>query len=311
MTTIKNDRLSSDFLYTYTTKCDNIKLMLKFGLRHSLNKEYLPYKNSEQHNFIVCFCDILPEQSDYHKSVYGNFGIAFKKTWGIKNEISPIRYIHDKSTGATKDYYNIKNDLREARKTLQDGNQIDYFLALILHSSAREKGLLTKDSIFQEVGNVALNNYLSAIDQSYADKRKKFGDKDLSEIFNEWVIPILHMLEKTVDELEKRDSLLRIYQGDFRHIKNKILYDEREWRSVKFVTEAENKVNPSILTDAMKNEYLPESYNLKFDTQDIEAILVETDTEKEELKKFIIDELPHLKGAENLVFTFSEHVKTT
>lgn len=306
-----NDRLSSDFLYTYTTKCDNIKLMLKHGLRHSMNKEKLPYKNSEQHNFIVCFCDILPGQSDYHKSVYGNYGIAFTKEWGIENEISPIRYIHKTSTGASKSYVQVKNDLRESRKTLLDGNQIDYFLSLILHSSAREKGLLTKDSIDKEIGNVALQKYLGEIDKSYADKRAKFGDTDLSVIFNEWVIPILHMLEKSVDELEKRDALLRIYQDDFRYVKDKILYDEREWRSVKFITEQQSKANPSLLSGAMKNEFLPETYNLKFELKDIAAILVESEVEKNEIKKFILDELNYLSGAENKVFTFSEHVATT
>jgi hypothetical protein len=275
-----------------------------------MNKEYLPYKNSLQQNFIVCFCDILPEQSDYHRSVYGNYGIAFTKRWGIQNGITPIRYIHEQSTGAKKEYYNVKNDLREARKALIDGNQIDYFLSLILHSTAREKGLLTKDSIFQEVNNPELQSYLEVIDQAYEDKRKSIGDKNLSEIFNEWVVPILHMLEKSVDELEKRDALLRIYQGDFRHVKDKILYDEREWRSVKFVTEAESKADPALLPTVLKNEFLPESYNLKYTVSDIAAILVETDSEKQDIRKFIIDELPHLHGAENLVFTFAEHVAT-
>lgn len=307
---MNNIRLSSDFLYTYTTKFDNMKLMLKHGLRYSLNKEKIPYINSEQHNFIICFCDILPEQSDFHKSVYGNYSIAFSKKWGIDNGITPIRYIHEKSTGATPDYIYIKNDLREARNALINGNQLDYFLSLILHSNAREKGLLTKDSIFKEIGNTALIEYMGEIDKTFAEKRTKFGDNDLRNFFNEWIIPILHLLEKTVDELEKRDALLRLYQGEFRHIKNKILYDEREWRSVKFITEVEKKSNPLIFDEALKNEFLPEKYNLKFVTNDIAVILVETNSEKQELKKFIIDELSHLKGAENKVFTFNEHIVT-
>jgi len=309
MAIIKNGRLSSDFLYTYTPKLDNIKLMLKHGLRYSLNKEKLPYKTSEQHNFVVCFCDILPEQAGYHKSIYGNYGISFKKEWAIKNEISPIRYIHKKSTGATENYNHIKNDLRESRKALMDGNQIDYLLSLILHSTAREKGLLTKDSIDNEIDNEALLNYMSIIDKSHDDKRRKYGDSDLISIFNEWVIPILHMLEKTVDELERRDALLRIYQGDFRHVKNKILYDEREWRSVKFFTEAEKKVDPSISSYVKQNGCLPESFNLKFELQDISAILVETDIEKNEIQNFIKNEISYLHGVENLVITFAEHIK--
>jgi hypothetical protein len=308
MAAIKNYRLSSDYLYTYTSKLDNIKLMLKYGLRHSMNQEKIPYQNSEQHNFIVCFCDILPEQSDYHKSVYGNYGLSFKKNWGIQNGISPVRYVHEKSTGTTSNYVKIKNDLREARKTLADGNQIDYFLALLLHSTAREKGLLTKNTIDEEIGNMPLVNHIKNIDSRYAEKLKKYGAKDLMEIFNEWVVPILHLLEKSVDELEKRDALIRLYEGDFRHIKSKILYDEREWRSVKFISETENKTDPTILENAVKNGYLPEKFNLKFGTNDIAVILVESDAEKQEIKDFILKEVEHLSGAEGLVFTFSEHV---
>ncbi len=69
MRATNQQQLSSDYLYTYTSKLNNVKLMLKYGLRYSLNKEKL---NPEQQNYIVCFCDILPEQSGYHRSVYGN-----------------------------------------------------------------------------------------------------------------------------------------------------------------------------------------------------------------------------------------------
>lgn len=303
-----NGRLSSDYLYTYTSKLETLKSMLKYGLRHSLNKEKIPYKNSEQQNFIICFCDILPEQSDYHKSVYGNYGLSFTKLWGIENEITPLRYIHEKSPGATENYVKIKNDFREARSTLQDGNQLDYFLSLLLHSTAREKGLLTKDSIDEEIGNTELNKYLGEIDSDFKAKRKTFGDKNLKALFNEWVIPILHMLEKTVDELEKRDAFLRIYQNDFRQVKDKILYDEREWRSVKFIAEKDKNDNPSLYDDALKNEYLPEEHNLKFTKNDLSSILVESKEEKKDLEGFIKSECKHIEGAEDIVTTFAEHI---
>src|ERR1700739_1067567 len=296
MATIKHYRLSSDYLYTYTSNPDNIKLMLKYGLRHSLNIEKLPYKNSEQHNFIVCFCDILPEQADYHKSVYGNYAIAFKKEWGIRNKVSPLRYIHENSPGATDDYVKIKNDLREARSTLKDGNQIDYFQTLLLHSTARVKGLMTKDSIHEEVENTALFAHMDTIEKTFSDIKTKIGDTEAMNVFNEWVVPIINMLEKTVDELEKRDAYVRIYEGEFRGNPNKVLYDEREWRSVKFITEPESKANPSLYGDAIRNKFLPEEYNLKFEANDIAAIIVGNDIEKEEMKKYILAGPPRLKG---------------
>ncbi len=309
MAKIKNTRLSSDFLYTYTSKYENIELMLKFGLRHSLNIEKIPYKDSIQSNFIVCFCDILPGQADYHKSIYGNYALAFTKEWGIQNGVSPLRYIHRNSPGATANYVRIKNDMREARNAFHDGNQLDYFLSLLLFSTAREKGLFTKDKISDEINNLDLVKCMKSIDDSFADKKRKFGDPALSELFNEWVIPILHMLEKSVDELEKRDSFVRIYQDDFRDVKDKILYDEREWRSVKFITEQENNADPSVIKEAMKNRYLPLKYNLSFTLNDIAAVIVNSKEEKNKIQKYISTDLPHLKGLENRVMKFSEYKK--
>lgn len=296
----KNNRLSSDFLYTYTTEYNNIKSMLKNGIRHSLNQERLPYKASKQQNFIACFCDILPEQADYHKHVYGNYAIAFTKEWGIKNDLTPVRYIHKKSPGATANYVHIKNDIREARNSLKDGNQLDYFHSLLFLTSAREKGFLTQDSIKDEVGNKRLINHIKKCDESFEELKKKYNDMDLINLFNEWVDPILNILQKTVDELERRDGSVRIYQDDYKDIKDKILYDEREWRSVKFVAENDQL----IYDEAIKKGFLPENYNIKFDTKDIKAIFVETIAEKIKLKEYIVNELNNLTGAEKLVFTF-------
>ncbi len=308
MKTNNNDRLSSDFLYTYTGKLENIKLMLKHGLRHSLNVEKIPYKNSIQQNFILCFCDILPSQADYHKSVYGNYSISFKKEWGIKNGITPLRYVHDNSPGTHEDYIKLKNDFRIAREALKDGNQLDYFLSLITFITAREKGILTEDTIHDQQRVNPIDSHLDKIDKDFSNKKSTYGDKALMEIFNDWIIPVLHLLEKSTDELEKRDAFIRIYQDDFRHVKNKVLYDEREWRSVKFITESENKKNPQLLLDAMRNKYLPTEYNLHFLPNDIYAIIVETDEEKNELIEFIKKEAMYLQGVESLVETFKEHL---
>lgn len=302
------DRLSSDFLYTYTSKYENLPLMLEFGLRHSLNIEKVPYKNSIQQNFIICFCDILPEHVDYHKSVYGNYSMAFTKEWGIRNGVTPLRYIHENSPGAHVDYIRLKNDFRIARESLKDGNQLDYFLSLITFIKARENGLLIEDSIHEQQRINPIDAFLEQIDKDFESKKTIFGDSALMNIFNDWVIPVLHLLEKSVDELEKRDAFLRIYQDDFRHVKNKVLYDEREWRSVRFITEEENKINPTKYSEAISNKFLPSEYNLHFKPSDVQAIIVETDVEKENLKTFLKSKSPALDGFESLVVTFKEHL---
>ena len=300
-------RLSSDFLYTYTQQLNTIKLMLKFGFRHSLNIERIPYKNSEQHNFIVCFCDILPEQAAYHKGVYGSYAISLTKEWGIGNGVTPLRYIHQNSPGAHADYIKWKNDMRIARASLQDGNQIDYFLSLLTFIKAREDGRLTEDSIHEQQNVNPIDDYLEQLDEQFARKRDRIGDTILREIFNDWVIPIIHLLEKSVNELERRDAFLRIYQDDFRHIRNKVLYDEREWRSVKFISEADVQANAGIADRVRADGFLPRNYNLTFSVADINAIIVETEAEKEELRAYIAADVPDLAAAADKVVTFAEH----
>ena len=45
-----------------------------------------------------CFCDINLQKLDYHMSWYGNYGIAFEKSWGMQNDIQPVHYLNENST---------------------------------------------------------------------------------------------------------------------------------------------------------------------------------------------------------------------
>src|SRR5450759_4535673 len=112
MSTNKENRLSSDTLFHYTSKLENLKSILKDGLEHHLIDEKLPHRGFENHNYIVCFCDILLENASYHKKVYGNYAIGLTKEWGINNKVTPMRYIHNNSIGGTLDYAKIKSDFR-------------------------------------------------------------------------------------------------------------------------------------------------------------------------------------------------------
>lgn len=124
MSTNFQNRLSSDSLYTYSS-FENIKLILENGLRHSLNTEKYPYKEFEHKNFIVSFCDILPTQVEYHRSIYGKYGIALSKEWGIRNGVTPVRYIHENSRGAQEKYTKLKRYLPKA-------HQVEIVQALVL-----------------------------------------------------------------------------------------------------------------------------------------------------------------------------------
>lgn len=67
----------------------------------------LPSTSSYLKSYIpmVCFCDLkLTQLSDptvsLHTNHFGNYGLGFKKTWGIKKKISPVSYIHHNSVAS-------------------------------------------------------------------------------------------------------------------------------------------------------------------------------------------------------------------
>ena len=46
---------------------------------------------------MICFCDINIHRLGEHLDLYGKYGIAFSKTWGIRQGIQPLQYINDNS----------------------------------------------------------------------------------------------------------------------------------------------------------------------------------------------------------------------
>lgn len=79
---------------------------------------------------------------------------------------------------------------------------------------------------------------------------------------------------------------MRAYKEDFTHpstkvtTKDKILYDEREWRSVKYAERAD-------YLDAAKNKFLPLKYNLTFSDSDVVAILLKDQATLELIKYYL------------------------
>lgn len=46
---------------------------------------------------MLCFCDINLHKIENHISLYGGYGIAFSKEWGIRKGIQPIQYVNERS----------------------------------------------------------------------------------------------------------------------------------------------------------------------------------------------------------------------
>lgn len=86
---------------------------------------------------------------------------------------------------------------------------------------------------------------------------------------------------------------MRVYQDDFPSpatgtiIKDKVLYDEREWRSVKFFGDQDFQNNPKEFEEALANKFLPARVNLTFTSSDFVAILVSEQKQIDELVDFV------------------------
>lgn len=267
------DRLSSDNLYHFKSNVDILNSILTYGFRHSMWSETIPYKTSMQHNFMVCFCDIRIEDADYHRQCYGDNAIVLTKEWGKQNGISPVRYIHENSPGILTNYIKCKNRFREIRQNAGDHPDtvvMDYSIFSILLDANK----LHYDSLDEDVKHDSnLLNEMEVLEKDFLklfnDLRSLGQDKTLAKYFRSLVNRILELH----NELERRDSFMRVYSEDFTHpstqktIFNKILYDEKEWRSIKYADKAD-------YIDAVTNKFLQPKYNLKFSDNDVLAILL-------------------------------------
>lgn len=103
------ETLSSNSLFHFTDSAENLISILKnnafhprqcledFGMFQFVKSRNLASDMKEFAIPMVCFCDIPLSKIKHHLSVYGKYGLGLKKTWGIKNGISPILYLHPSS----------------------------------------------------------------------------------------------------------------------------------------------------------------------------------------------------------------------
>ena len=279
------NRLSSDHLYHFKSDPSVIQLILQYGFRHGMWPEKIPYKTSEQHNFIVCFCDIKIEEAAYHRTVYGNNAIVLSKEWGIANGVSPVRYIHQYSPGVSTEYLQSRNRWREIREHTgdhADTTMMDYTLFSLL----LDQGKLKHDSLLNDMADLAINAEMGEMETKFEGLLNAAKTTDTDKFLSQCFRTLYNRLGTLHNELERRDAFMRIYQDDFVHpsmpdpIIGKILYDEKEWRSIKFPDAAEKAT-------AAVNKFLPPAYNLSFSNDDVLAILMQDQPTLDYLKSFI------------------------
>ncbi len=304
--------LSSRCLYHFKKELETVKLVLQRGFSHRLLRESIPYREYEQLNFLVCFCDMRWEDSRMHRDCYGENAIVLTKQWGIAKGVSPVRYVHENSPGAGAHYLAIKNMLRFARSTAGD-NRAHVIQDLLATSLLKDEGMLryvsTATSFALEPG---VGARADALDAEFQSLLKQVGNAHAGLIARYLGSLVARILELN-NELEARDSLTRRYTEDFqcpstgKTSVGRVLYDEREWRSVKHVSDLDLQKTPSLFDEAMANRCLPVSYNLTFTDSDVVALVTEDQPTKLDLLRYISAGNTLLAKSFNRVFVVGEY----
>lgn len=288
-------RLSSDYLFHYKKNLHVLCLILRGGFRHSVWEETLPYRNSKQFNYICSFCDILPCDADYHTSCYGKNAIALKKTWGIKNGISPVRYIHENSAGTSETYNAHKLLLRNATASA-NRDEYEMFSKYLCYSLVYDEDPSVRTLLMQQGEPDILltlmlgqkyNEFKAMVDSIPTGVPQETIDRVFTTLFNR--IKELH------NELETRDAFVRAYIEDFQPstgplIKGKVLYDEREWRSLKMINPLPQETAFSRNMAAHEAGFLPPEYNILFSNDDLKYVIVENEDDKKIVRDFVANE---------------------
>ena len=89
---------------------------------------------------MVCFCDITVHRLEEHMDLYGNYGIAFSKTWGIMQGVQPLQYMNKHSI-LCQDF---SIAFRSAIETEQDIPAVNYLLTQMLYMKPIE-GAMPRD----------------------------------------------------------------------------------------------------------------------------------------------------------------------
>lgn len=109
--------ISANYFYHFTDCIDHIVSIMVEGFKPFYCMEKLSYIDLKDKNGkylemafpVVCFCDLPSNLQKSHRELYGSYGIALNKDWGIKNHLTPIIYTNENAitSGVLKNLYNF------------------------------------------------------------------------------------------------------------------------------------------------------------------------------------------------------------
>lgn len=95
-------QIQADTLFTFSTELDHIIPSIKKRMISPRYCDedigYLKISGLKKIAYpMKCFCDINLHRLEEHLQWYGYYGLAFSKSWGMRNHIQPIQYINPES----------------------------------------------------------------------------------------------------------------------------------------------------------------------------------------------------------------------
>lgn len=211
--------ISSDSLFHFTKKLDSVLSIVENGFRYNYLEEEIPFSGYPSSPFsnpgiikyinfctAICFCDVPFNLINEHRSQYGSYVIGLKKDWGIKNGITPIRYIHYYSPDINNDKY------RQLKDSFMMYQQHDY---------------------------VPLNFYLRVL-KDLGRIEKIPSEKEILDLPT-FALESISMMNAQLLEMAENilfsQGFLRAYEGEWTDREtnkkmNRTFYNEREWRII-------------------------------------------------------------------------------
>lgn len=122
--------VSADTLFHFTSKTALLGILETQGIWPTYSKERFDKILLDDSPFVISnipmisFCDLrLTQLSNpsisLHSRDFGKFGLGFKKTWGTRNQISPVVYVHNSSLTSGL----INTILKKARTSKEELNE--------------------------------------------------------------------------------------------------------------------------------------------------------------------------------------------
>lgn len=183
------------------------------------NVDYLKIGHHQISYPMICFCDINIHRLSEHMSLYGKYGIAFSKSWGVHQGVQPLQYINKHSI--------LRLDFTSAfASAIADSEERpanNYLLTQMLFMKPIE-GTMPRDD--KDISK----NFTDECEWRYVPNVKTI---ELPQVVCEGEVASIGVLNKTISEHE--DCWLKYSYSDIKYI---ILQTDEEFEELCSLIEA-------------------------------------------------------------------------